>query len=152
MKPGERYWSVLTPFAEGVSITDASEPFLREFALIPEIPRNLFAANWCVTEVCNGGFAQFFFNSTGVLGPEAAYAFEAIGLPLLKRTVLTAMAFFGDVYPRDRMERQDRLAEIQRYSDRGKGAFDSIDKEFYALLASEAGGWEVAADAYALLA
>jgi hypothetical protein len=151
MKPGERYWSILTPFADALSISAKSETLLREMAMIPQIPRNLFAANWCVAEVCNGGFEQFFFNSTGVLGPEAADAFEAIGLPLLSKAVLTAMSFFGDAYPRDRIERQDRLQEIQRRSDR-ENIFDSIDKEFYALLASEGGGWEVAADAYAIMA
>lgn len=151
MKPGERYWSVLTPFADTVSISDGTENLLKALATIPEVPRNLFAANWCVAEVCNGGFEQFFFNSPGVLAPEAANAFAAIGLPSLRQSVLTGMAFFGEPYPRDRTERQARLDEIQRYSDRAD-TFDEINKQFYALLGAEGGGWEVAADAYALMA
>ncbi|WP_369973953.1 DUF4375 domain-containing protein [Polaromonas sp. SP1] len=35
--------------------------------------RHLFAVHWCQSEICNGGFMQFFANSTGVLAPEVAF-------------------------------------------------------------------------------
>ncbi len=149
MKPGERYWALLEPFADSISIYDGSEIFLRQFVRVPERPRNLFVAHWCVAEVSNGGFHQFFFNSTGVLAPEAAAAFNAMGLPQLGRLVTSAMAVLGSEYPRDRDERQERLEALRPDDENSAARFESINEEFYKLLANEGGGWEKAADAYA---
>jgi Domain of unknown function (DUF4375) len=149
MKPGERYWAFIEPFADDVSIFDGPEIFLRQFVRIPERARNLLAAHWCVAEVSNGGFHQFFFNSTGVLAPEAAAALNAMGLPLLGRLVATAMAVLGSDYPRDQDERQDRLDALCPDDEDSPAKFESMNEEFYQLLATEGGGWESAADSYA---
>jgi hypothetical protein len=83
-----------------------------------------------------------------VLAPEAAAAFDEIGLPHLARLVAKAMAVLGSEYPRDRDERQARLNELSTGAD-SSAPFASLDEEFYGLLAKEGGGWEKAADAYA---
>lgn len=135
------YQVIISPHWKRVSIYDGGETFLREFVRTPEVQRNLLAAHWCQSEVMNGGFWQFFFNSTGVLAPEAARAFEAIGLPRLGALVRGAMALFGDEYPRDRAARRRRLEEPIFLRE--------MDEEFFRMWKIENGGWLAAANAYA---
>ena len=54
----------------------------------------------------NGGLGQFFSNHTGVLAPEAATAFEKLGMPNCARILRSSMQFFGAAYPRDRSIRE----------------------------------------------
>jgi hypothetical protein len=72
---------MIKPHWKRVTIYEGGDPFLREYARTPEAARNLLTAHWCQSEVCNGGPHLFFFNPTGVLAPEAAIGYEAIGLP-----------------------------------------------------------------------
>ncbi len=74
----------------------------------PEL-RHLYAVRWCDAEVCNGGFHQFYTNATGVLGPEAAEGFEAVGLPACAEIVRGTLAFFGAPFPRERAQRMTQL-------------------------------------------
>jgi hypothetical protein len=103
----------------------------------------LFAAHFCQSEVCNGGFQQFFGNTTGVLAPEALEGFQEIGQSQIAALIEKAMSLIGTPYPRDREERQTRLTQISRSS------LDALDDMFYSLIESEAGGFEAAADRYA---
>lgn len=148
MKPGERYWQLLEPHCD-VNIYDGPEVFLRQFAGIPEAPQNLLAGHWCQSEVCNGGFKQFFENSTGVLAPEAAAAFETIGMPELGSLVRRAMAFFGSEYTRDRSRRIKILDHYRDAHPIALDPFDGMNEEFFRLIEAEAGGWDAAADRYA---
>ena len=149
MQPGELYWALVESVWDNISIYDGPETFLRDFAAAPRPNRNLFAAHWCISEVCNGGFDQFFSNSTGVLAPEAAAALNAIGMPRLGSLVEQALARFGGDYPRDRDKRQALLEHLRATSDLTNGPFERLDDQFYQLIGTEAGGWEDAADNYA---
>jgi len=60
---------------------DSPEDYERTIKEVPEHVAFLYSAYFCQFEVCNGGFSQFFSNSTGVLAPEAVEAFKAIGQP-----------------------------------------------------------------------
>ncbi len=102
----------------------------------------MFAAHSCQSEICNGGFDQFFWNSTGVLAPEAAEGFREIGQPQIAALIESAMDLVGSPYPRDREERQGRLSQLPG------GALDALDQKFFALIESEAGGFQDAADRY----
>jgi hypothetical protein len=113
-RPGELSWSLIEPYWERISIYDGADTFRREFDRTPGVVANLFAGHWCVTEVRNGGFHQLFWNSTGVLAPEAAAAFEQIQLPDLASTVREAIAFFPEPYPRDREVRQLTLEAYEQ--------------------------------------
>ena len=146
------YWDHIEPFWQFVSIYDGPEEFLLHFTETPEHAAHLFALHWCASEVCNGGFQQFFFNSTGVLAPEAAAGFRAVGMPRTAAVVVAAMASFGEPYPRDREERQDALDALAT-SGAGDEDWDSpfkdLDNRFYDLLGRENGGMERAAESYA---
>ena len=92
MDLSDAYLEALEPYWDRISIDDGSETFLSQFAEAPRFIRTIFAAHWCQAEVCNGGFHQFFKNSSGVLAPEAVEAFRSLGMPLVAQVVANAMA------------------------------------------------------------
>jgi len=136
------YWEAVEPIWDKISINDV-EMFLETYAQAPPHAALLYAAHFCQSEVCNGGFHQLFYNSTGVLAPEAVRGFHAIGQHKVAETVQAAMDVIGSPYPRDR---ELRWAILSRFSPRD---FDALNEQFYAILDTEAGGFEAAADDYA---
>lgn len=153
-RPGGRYWALVEPVWRAISIYDGPDEFLAGFrAVRPEVG-HLFAAHWCQSEVRNGGFHQFFTNSTGVLAPEALAGYRAIGLIEWADILAEAMACFGDLYSRDRADRLDRLDRLVA-GNRGRrknwDPFSALDDRFYRWLHAEPDRWERAADAYAAL-
>lgn len=139
------YWDLIEPVWDSVSIHGHPEVFLKQYMAEPEAPRVLFAAHWCETEVCNGGFDQFFYNKTGVLAPEAVGAFYKLGMPQTAALIEQAMSVLGPSYPRNRDE---RLQAMDRGFD-DQDPFELLDKMFFKLIRTENGGFEAATDAYA---
>jgi hypothetical protein len=148
-EPGDRYWQLLDPIWDKVSFYDRPEPFLRDFAELPTAVGHLFAAHWCQSEVCNGGFHQFFTNSTGVLAPEALAGFKAIGATEWASLLEEAMRFFGAPYPREREVREERLSKVPGKEREQWDPFFALDDRFYEWKHAEDGRWERAADAFA---
>ncbi len=137
------YWSIVEPVWDAINISDGPEVFAQTFGSAPRTSGLLFAAHFCQSEICNGGFGQFFGNSTGVLAPEAVEGFREIGQVEVAALIEKAISLFGIVYPRDRKERETRLTQVSRSS------LGSLDEMFYSLIDSEAGGFIAAADRYA---
>jgi len=52
---------------------------------------------------------QFFANNTSVLAPEAVTAFEQLGMPKTANMLRASIQFFGTLYPRDRVIREQRI-------------------------------------------
>jgi len=136
------YWSIVEPFWEAINIYEGPEVFRQTFDSVPKVSGLLFAAHLCQSEVCNGGFRQFFSNSTGVLAPEAAEGFREIGQSKVAILIQSAIGLLGSPYPRDREEWQVRLRQVR------KGSLDLLDEEFFVLIESENGGFQTAADGY----
>jgi Domain of unknown function (DUF4375) len=70
--------------AQGVEVAD----------LLPQVDlafSHVYATWITEAEVFNGGFNQYFFNSTGRLAPEAAAGYAAIGAPEREHIVRAAM-------------------------------------------------------------
>jgi hypothetical protein len=151
MKPGDAYWKLVKPIWSTIFIGDTVDKFNKSFAEAPLAARTLFAAHWCFSEVSNGGFHQFFYNSTGVLAPEAVDSFRALGMPQTASVAEKAMEWFGHPYPR---ERRIRLQQIEAATGSKKyrswQQFRPLDEEFCRLMRSENGGFLTAADTYAL--
>ncbi|MBB4128355.1 hypothetical protein GGR77_003682 [Xanthomonas translucens] len=144
------YWSLVEPIWETVSIYDGADVFLEQYKASPDKSRILFAAHWCQSEINNGGFEQFFSNSTGVLAPEGVQAFRTIGMPQTAALIEQAMAAFGPTYPRDRDEREEALEAIWNAAgDDEAGPFGHLDDLFFDLVETENGGFRSAADSYA---
>jgi hypothetical protein len=131
---GDAAWRVIEPYWEAVSIYDGPIAFLQGFERLPEPARHLLAVWWCDSEVCNGGFHQFFFNSTGVLAPEALEGFRATGLSEFADFVEAAMGKFEEPYPRDRKTRHAALRAIQLPGEKRKewDPFYDLDDRYYA--------------------
>src|SRR5512133_2855080 len=61
----EPMWKVLkTPYEPDDRLQTVATPGQRAF----------YALHWTISEVSNGGFHQYFYNSTGYLAPEASPA------------------------------------------------------------------------------
>ena len=141
--PGDLYWGLVEPVWEEIEIYEGPEEFARTFARVSRPAGLLFAAHFCQSEVCNGGFDQFFSNSTGVLAPEAIEGFKTIGQDVVAEIIQEACSLFGEPFPRERSLRQGKLKAID------SELLDSLDQKFYGIIHSENGGFEAAADNYA---
>ena len=64
-------------------------------------------------EINNGGFSQYFFNSSGDSAPDALAAAGAMGATEVAALLGRAMALLGDPYPLARASRQQRLEELE---------------------------------------
>jgi hypothetical protein len=143
MADGEKYWSVVEPIWEAIEIYDGPDVFLKTFKQAGREAGILFAAHFCQSEVCNGGFRQFFSNSTGVLAPEAVEGFNAVGQTEIAGIISEAMSVLGSAYLRDRASRRTALDRL------APDSFENLDEKFLALIDTENGGFTVAADNYA---
>ena len=134
MKPGELYWSVVQPIWKKVSINDGAETFLILFDEVTEDQGLLLAAHWLNSEVCNGGFHQFFSNATGVLAPEALRGFEMLKMKKASEVVKAAIAKFGKLYLREREERRPKLDKMKKPGTERKDwdPFFALDQQFLA--------------------
>jgi hypothetical protein len=148
MSNDEAFWKAIADVDEAVSIYDGPVQFQREFAAVPAKAGNLFASHWCQTEVCNGGFRQFYTNSTGVLAPEAVEAFKELGMPGTAAVVAEANSWFGYAYPRQRQTRELTLKAHATMHPGSSGPFEELEEKFFRLLSSENGGFERAVKAY----
>ncbi|MGD0941366.1 MAG: DUF4375 domain-containing protein [Terracidiphilus sp.] len=141
-------------------------------AAITSIPRSsvlLFSAHTALAEVHNGGFLQLFWNSAGVLVPEAIEGFTTIGMPTMAAILQEAAQPLGKPYPRDRDERWDALLaasgknaeEIEQIFERAQNfylgfheaclalPFDRLNQRFWDIAKTENGGFQDAATQYA---
>jgi Domain of unknown function (DUF4375) len=144
------YWKLVEPVWDVISIYDGPEAFLAQFGAANAVSRTLFAAHWCQSEVQNGGLRQFFHNSTGVLAPEAAAAFDALEMPKTANVVRSAIGWFGPTFPRDREHRMEALDRYVAERSDHDGPFAELDDQFFDLIAEENGGFEAAADKFSL--
>lgn len=77
-------------------------------------------------EVQNGGFSQFYFNSSGDLAPHAVAAARAVGAAKIADLVQKANGLFGKPGPSaDRNERMDQLSKVDLQ------ALNELDTQFY---------------------
>jgi Domain of unknown function (DUF4375) len=143
-RPSKPCWSVIEPFWNEIEIYEGPEIFARTFSSVPRPAGLLFAAHFCQSEICNGGFRQFFSNSTGVLAPEAIEGFNAIGQDFVAGIIQEACSLFGQPFPRERSLRLSKLEAIDSQ------LLDSLNEKFYGIIGSENGGFESAANNYAV--
>lgn len=125
------YWPIIEPDFDRVSIYDGPDRFLADIKGTPEWRVNLLAVHWCDSEVCNGGFDQFFFNNTSVLAPEAVLGYRAIARPDLADLLQQAMERLRPTFSRDRRARQRAL---KGGLFRKRPDFEDLDDRYYALM------------------
>lgn len=93
-------------------------------------PEQVFYVIWELeSEVNNGGFEQFFSNSSGDVAFAVVDALKAIGAEETARIAAEANGMFpGSFPPRDRDERQ---ALLETFDAEKIEAWDKLDQEFY---------------------
>ena len=140
------YWKLVEPVWLPLNrCWDDPIKFVRKFRRVRSEVGHLYAGHWCQCEVRNGGFHQFFSNTTGILAPEALEGFRAIGVVEWAEILADAMKCFGTPYPRDRDDREAFLPMRQRRLREEWDPFYQLDIRFYE---SEI-DWEYAANVYA---
>jgi Domain of unknown function (DUF4375) len=127
------YPSFYAPYYDQLSeFYDGRERWLESIKDVPQGAVHLFCVHWLHLEVHNGGFWQYFFNSTGVTAPEARDGFSAIGMPEVASVVTQVMDRLGSPYPFDRDARQLRVGSPDTRMD-----FDELETAFYDLADTE---------------
>jgi hypothetical protein len=169
-KPGHSYWDSIENAWETINIYDGEAAFLASTQPLPRPVVLLYAAHFCQSEICNGALLQFFWNSTGILCPEAVDGFRSIGMPETASIIESAAASLGSPYPRDREARWDAMLIESGLSEKElKDIFDKTPNQylafleatkafnwdvqsqrFYEVYEDENGGFEAASDRYAL--
>lgn len=147
MSSGTKYWNLVKTVWDEISIYEREKVFLAQYESAPNAARLLFAAHWCQSEVRNGGFKQFFMNSTGVLAPEAIEAFQKIDMPKLAQVIQDAVSLLGSPYPRAKSVRARILRGSIKVEISAK--LEALEDDFFRYLAAENGGFENAADLFA---
>jgi len=111
-------------FADAFSRFDAAN-----FETLSERDQILVAI-WCLEgDVNNGGFDQYFLNSSGDLAWFAPLALRRIGAARMAAIVEEANAEFGpDGPPRPRAARMEL---VRRLTDSQKARLDALDRRFY---------------------
>jgi len=118
---------VIEPLWWSVSIYDGEAQYQEDLKPFTKPQRYVFAIQWYVAEVNNGGHYQFFDNSTGIVWEDAMRGFEAIGAQK-NADILKAYADrMGGNPSKDREKRQEQLENI----DPSLADSDDLDKMFY---------------------
>ncbi|GAB5405100.1 MAG: hypothetical protein Aurels2KO_33310 [Aureliella sp.] len=116
---------------------------------LSEYPRDvqiLAAMIYGHSDIENGGFLQFFTNSTGAFAPEMLEWLERSELDTAADVLREAMAVFGETFPRSRGARLEFLSEFDGESRQQRDPFSQMDDAFYASLPYATHTFDRAAD------
>ena len=97
-------------------------------SLKPE-ERIIYAIDGMLTEVNNGGFNQFFFNSSGELAYDLVPALDAVGSIRFKEIATKAVEIFGNIPCLDEASRYSHLEKITQNDE--LQLWDKCDDDFY---------------------
>jgi hypothetical protein len=106
----------------------------------------LAATHYGKNDIENGGFHQFFSNSTGAFAPEMIEWFERAGLAETASVLRQATAVFGQVFPRSQDRRRKFLASFDGQTRAEWDPFVQMDDRFYASLPYNEDVFDAAAD------
>lgn len=102
----------------------------KDMSVLSNAERIFYITQTLEMEVNNGGFSQFFNNSSGDFSNELVGAFTAIGANTTAAICQKAIDAFGCDIPTDRDERQEMLDELE--SDKLDEIFEECDNAFFA--------------------
>ena len=127
-KAPRRYPRIYAPYNKTFNFYEGREKWIESTANAPREAVILYSLHWLHLEVYNGGFWQYFFNSTGTSFPEAVEGFRAIGMPEVALVVENAAAKLGESYPFNVDRRREIVGDPQNRMD-----FHEFETDFYAL-------------------
>ena len=109
---------------------DKKTKYGEDMSVLSDAERIFYITQTLEMEVNNGGFYQFFYNSSGNFSNELVGAFTAIGANTTAAICQKAINAFGREIPVDRDERQEMLDELE--SDEIDEILDECDDAFFA--------------------
>lgn len=92
---------------------DTKTNYGEDMSVLSEAERIFYVTQTLEMEVNNGGFSQFFHNSSGDFSGELVAAFTAIGANTTAAICRKAISAFGRDIPADRDEREEMLDEME---------------------------------------
>jgi Domain of unknown function (DUF4375) len=126
----QMWWDVIASAFDELRTPYEPDPRLDE--LTPG-QRALYALHWARSEVGNGGFHQFLYNSTGMLANEALRGAELIGATEFAELLCEVRTLFGDTFIEDQGRRMEVLEGL---SDEALGRLEELTDRFYDLMGS----------------
>jgi len=115
-------------------LSDDPDEFLNWFRSLTKTQQVLFPTHWLCAEVYNGGFHQYFHNSTGLHAPEAIRGFQELGLSDIAEIVKQAISVFGPDFPRERDKRVESLDSFEGDDRTEWDPFSELDEVFYSAI------------------
>src|SRR6059036_2938088 len=100
----EFYWTCIQEAFDEFDICAGTAAFSKAIHGFPEWVGDLLSVHWLLLEFQNGGLMQFFYNSSGVLAPEAVLGLRRMGLSEAAEALGRAVDLFGSPYPRDKKD------------------------------------------------
>ena len=92
---------------------DNKTKYGEDMSVLSKEERIFYITQTLEMEVNNGGFSQFFYNSSGDFSNELVGAFTAIGANATAAICKKAILAFGRDIPVDRNEREEMLDELE---------------------------------------
>ncbi len=123
-----RYPRIFQSIGEQFDFYDGREKWLESIQSAPREAALLYSLHWLHLEVYNGGFWQYFYNSTGTSYPEASEGFTAIGMKDVASVVDRAAAKLGAPFPFETNRRREIVGGPQNRMN-----FEETETEFYSL-------------------
>lgn len=121
---------LITPLWYSVSIYDGEERYNSDLSVFSVQQRHVFAVQWYLAEVYNGGHDQFFFNSTGIVWRDALEGFRAIGLQECAAILSEAARRMGGAPSSDREARWAIMDELEpEFGDLDSRLYKMDDEE-----------------------
>ena len=108
---------------------DSKTKYGEDMSVLSESERIFYITQTLEMEVNNGGFSQFFCNSSGNFSNELVSAFTAIGANVTATICQKAISAFGRDIPVDSDEREKMLDELE--SDEIDEILEECDSAFY---------------------
>lgn len=116
--------SIITPLWWTVSIYDGETEMNDALEQFSDPQKYVWAIQWYVSEVENGGHDQFFYNSTGIVWELALEGLRAMNCDQFVEILEQAAQRIGG-HPS--LDREQRWLEMDRHN----ADFGDLDREFY---------------------
>lgn len=117
-------YRVIEPVWWSVSIYDGEKQYNKDLAKFTKPQRYVFAIEWYLSEVNNGGHDQFYYNSTGIVWEDAMKGFQEIGASENYDIIKESAVMLGGKPNKDREKRHD---ELEKYEP----DFSELDDRYY---------------------
>ena len=126
-------WEIENPtqfVIEMDNLINEKSAFGENMEALNEDERLFYISQEVEREVNNGGFDQFFFNSSGNFSNEIVEVFKTIGAEARSEICQRAIDVFGVTIPVDIFERQDLMEELDE--DKRDEIWSDCDSDYYA--------------------